>query len=184
MRRPGRSKAASRYARAIIDLLGSGGDVRKVATELKTFYGVMANHDELSKVLLTAIFSAERRRDVIKDLVSRMKLSDVTRKVLLVLSDAGRIAELDRIAERLRELILEASNIAPLHVESASTLAAEDKKKVEERFSKLFGKGVEASFEVNPELIGGLRVTAAGRTYDGSIATRLEMLREELVGGI
>ena len=66
---------------------------------------------------------------------------------------------------------------------SRDELGSAQQKKIEERFEKFFGKPVEADFEVNPSLYGGVRVTAEGTTYDGTLATRLARMKETLVGG-
>jgi F-type H+-transporting ATPase subunit delta len=43
-----------------------------------------------------------------------------------------------------------------------------------------YGQGLNVSFWVNPELIGGLRVKVGSDVYDGSVKARLEGLRESL----
>jgi F-type H+-transporting ATPase subunit delta len=43
-----------------------------------------------------------------------------------------------------------------------------------------YGQGLNVSFGVNPELIGGLRVKVGSDVYDGSVKARLDALRESL----
>ena len=43
-----------------------------------------------------------------------------------------------------------------------------------------YGQGLDVSFQVNPELIGGLRVKVGSDVYDGSAKARLNALRESL----
>jgi F0F1-type ATP synthase delta subunit len=43
--------------------------------------------------------------------------------------------------------------------------------------------GVETRETVDPSVLGGVRVTVAGRTYDGTVRQRLRALRETLVAG-
>jgi F-type H+-transporting ATPase subunit delta len=43
-----------------------------------------------------------------------------------------------------------------------------------------YGPGLNVSFSVNPELLGGLRVKVGSDVYDGSVKARLEALRESL----
>ena len=43
---------------------------------------------------------------------------------------------------------------------------------------KQYGAGLEISYEVNPALIGGLRIQVGSDLYDGSVKTRLEKLQQ------
>ncbi len=102
-------------------------------------------------------------------------------KVLCLLTEAGRIALLLQVAEHLRQLVLESQNIAPLRVESATQLSGDEKKKIEERFRAILGRGVSAFYQTDTALIGGIRATVDGVTYDGTLAAKLSVLREQLV---
>jgi F0F1-type ATP synthase delta subunit len=68
-------------------------------------------------------------------------------------------------------------------VASSHGLSADEKKSIETRFSKILGNPVEATYLVDPKLVGGVKVTAAGKTYDGTISGWLGQFEEILVGG-
>ena len=176
-------KVAASYAKAIFDFLGADGKVDKVAAELAEFGHLVAGHSELTYVLNTDVFSNVQRMHVISDLCTKVELSSETRRVLDVLSEKRRLNQTAHIAQKLKVLQLGAANVVPLNVESANHLDDGEKQKVEQRFAKILGKKVEASYRIEPSLMGGLRVTAAGRTYDGSLSGMLESFREKLVGG-
>ncbi len=63
-------------------------------------------------------------------------------------------------------------------VESAVPLPADLQADVAGRLQKIYGAGVEITFDRNPALIGGLRVKVGSDLYDGSIRTRLEGLEQ------
>jgi len=44
--------------------------------------------------------------------------------------------------------------------------------------TKRYGAGLNISFGVNPELIGGLRVKVGSDVFDGSVRSRLNALAE------
>ena len=46
------------------------------------------------------------------------------------------------------------------------------------------GTAVELRERVEPDLVGGLLVRSGGRTYDGSVRTRLAALRRRLSGPV
>ena len=173
-------KVAGSYAKGVFDFLGSPDKVGAVAQELTTIAEVIDSHDELGRVLSTSVFAASERAGVVEDLVKKLKLSDATRRIAMVLAEANRVGYLKPIVERLHRLVQEAAQVVPLEVTSAVALESAEKKKVEQKFKTLLGMSVEASYAVDPDLIGGLRVTAQGRTYDGSLLGQLRSMEEKL----
>jgi len=176
-------KVAIRYAKALFDSIGDRNKAMNIVKELETFANQVESHDELKFALSAPLFVASQRRELIEDLVSKMKLSDFARKVLLVFSAMKRLDYTAAIAEKLKLLLLEASGVALIKIETASSLSDSELKKLSTKFKDLLGKDVEASLEVNPALMGGLRVAAGGRIYDGTLSTELATLKEQLVGG-
>ena len=47
---------------------------------------------------------------------------------------------------------------------------------VADRLKRIYGAGLEISFDRNPALIGGLRVKVGSDLYDDSVQARLERL--------
>lgn len=176
-------KVASRYAQALLDAAKNEKDARELANELLAFSRMVGGHSELTIVLSSQLFSVSKRRAVLEDLVKSASLSNFALKALLVVNEQGRLSELAVIAEKLHTLILEKAGIVPLKVLSASEVAKEDRQHLETKFSKLLGKSVEASYEIQASLVAGVKVLAGGKTYDGSVAGWLQSFEEQLVGG-
>jgi F-type H+-transporting ATPase subunit delta len=63
-------------------------------------------------------------------------------------------------------------------VESAVALTPEQQSGVSANLERLYGKGLNLSFHVNPSLVGGLRVRVGSDVYDGSVSARLQELAE------
>jgi F-type H+-transporting ATPase subunit delta len=176
-------KIAGRYAKAIMDLPLKGGELEKIADELAGFASLVEGHEDLKAVFTSEAFSTEKRIAVLEGLTSKLGLSKYGARVLVYLCSVNRLRQLAPIAENLQLQILKSKDVVPLSVESREPLGKTDKDLVTNRFRKLFGKEVSATFAVDEDLIGGLRVTAEGRTYDGTLSTRLATMREQLVGG-
>ncbi len=176
-------KIAARYARAILDWVGKPEKAKTLAEELKSFGSLIAENPELKVVLTTRVFTEKDRRGVLEDLFAKTGLSEEAKRTVLVISELKRLRSLPAIANKLTELLLTAENIVPVTVVSSSALGADEKKQIEARFSKLLGNSVEAAYNVEPKLIGGVRVTAGGKTYDGTISGWLNRFEEILVGG-
>ncbi|MBM4315964.1 MAG: ATP synthase F1 subunit delta [Deltaproteobacteria bacterium] len=176
-------KVSQRYAKAIFDYLKDEAKARTLISELKEFAFILEGHKELTFVLTSHVYSEAERNLIVEDLVSRAKLSVEAKKVLLVLCVAKRLDHVASIAERLQLIVLESANVVSLNVETATNLEANEKKKIEEKFRTILGKKVEARYKVDPTLIGGIKATVGGRTYDGSLMGWLHSFEENLISG-
>jgi F-type H+-transporting ATPase subunit delta len=63
-------------------------------------------------------------------------------------------------------------------VESANSLDDSTKKSIEGLLSNRYGDSLMISFDVNPELIGGMRIQVGSDVFDGSIRSRLQKIGE------
>jgi len=174
-------KVASQYAKAFLDSVKDGEKARASVNELLAFAETMVSHPELKHVLTTDIFKDEQRRGVVEDVAKRLGLSAQTTKLLVVLSDGKRLRSTEAVAMKINALVLNSMSVVPLEVVSQDELSADHKKKVEAKFQALLGKKVEANYSINPGLMGGLKVTAGGRTFDGSLSGWLGHMEESLM---
>ncbi len=176
-------KIAIRYAKAVFDSIKGDSKIKTIISELKTFGQMLDSNSELQALANSQAFSESDRRGVVEDLAKKLGLSETTLRVLLVLSEMKRLSSVTEITERLNVLSLNASSVVPMRVESSNTLEEGDRGKIENKFSQILGKKVEATYHVDPGLLGGLKVTAGSRTFDGSLEGWLVELEERLIGG-
>ena len=64
-------------------------------------------------------------------------------------------------------------------IESASQLDAPTQQKVIADLKSKYGDQVEATFVINPELIGGMRIKIGSDVWDGSVKNRIARLEEK-----
>jgi F-type H+-transporting ATPase subunit delta len=63
-------------------------------------------------------------------------------------------------------------------VESAAPLPEDLQASIESDLARAYGPGLSASFEQNPELIGGMRIRVGSDVYDGSVRGALDALEK------
>jgi F-type H+-transporting ATPase subunit delta len=100
-------------------------------------------------------------------LVAQTVAASRRRGSLAILSDLHRLVRLDR--DRHRAVI-----------ESAAGLPDDLRARVEADIARIYGAGMETSFALNPDLIGGMRIRAGSDVYDASIRARLAALEARL----
>ena len=64
-------------------------------------------------------------------------------------------------------------------VSSAEPLAGEVAQRVEQRVKNTVGSEITVTYQVDPNLLGGIVVRAGDLVFDGSVANRLQQLRGE-----
>ena len=65
-------------------------------------------------------------------------------------------------------------------VESAVPLSGDVRDELLASLARIYGPALEASFEDNPALIGGMRIKVGSDVYDGSVRNRLAALEARL----
>jgi len=101
------------------------------------------------------------------------KVRAMVRKVVEV-KPRGYVA----ILEHFKRLVKLEQDRRAAQVESAVALTPEQQSGVAGNLEKIYGRGLNLSFGVNPALVGGLRVRVSSDVYDGSVAARLRSLAE------
>ena len=65
-------------------------------------------------------------------------------------------------------------------IESAMKLDPQTSQQVIDRLKRKYGNDLTADFEVDPALLGGLRVRVGSDVWDGTLRNRLERLQQQL----
>jgi F-type H+-transporting ATPase subunit delta len=100
--------------------------------------------------------------------------------LLKVMAEGGDIGLIDEVAGRLGQLGTGQAISRKAEVTSAAALSDEEKAQIRQRLVAEHGEGLTFTFDVNPALLGGLRVRVGDRLIDNSVASRLATLREAL----
>jgi len=66
------------------------------------------------------------------------------------------------------------------HIESALKLDPQTSQQIVDRLKRKYGNDLTADFDVDPALLGGLRVRVGSDVWDGTLRNRLERLQQQL----
>lgn len=100
--------------------------------------------------------------------------------LLRVVADNGRVAALPAIAAQFQALVNARSGVLDATILSAFPLDDAQLAEVVASLEKRFGRRLQAKVEIDPELIGGIRVAVGDEVLDTSVKARLEQMKAAL----
>lgn len=165
------------YAEALFKV-ASAGDLNQWAAQVDELAAVASDEQlrqfaENPKVADTQVF------DLITSVV-KVPLSEAAKNFLRTLIDNGRLAALPEIAAQFHVLKNARSGVSDAKVYSAFPVDNAQLAQLVSSLEKRFGRRLQATVEVDPELIGGVRVVVGDEVLDTSVRARLERMKVAL----
>lgn len=172
--------AARRYARALFDVALHQGQVEGVNAALASLATLLRGNKELMGVLQRPTVAAAKKKAILRSVLGEAE--GLAARFLEILVDQGRIVAAPDVALAFETLWNAHRNVSRAHIVSARELGETEVASLKAALEKLTGTGIEAQTRVDPDLVGGVVVSVAGLTYDGSVRAQLQALRIRLTG--
>jgi F-type H+-transporting ATPase subunit delta len=163
------------YAQAIYDLAleGWARELGEVQHALRSVPGLQTR--------VTEAATPVKERLGLLDSAVRGGLSEGMRRFLGTLLGAGQLDQIDEILVEFRRLMARGTQRRIARVTSAVPLTREEQESLKGKLASKFGADLEFQYEVDPALIGGIRLQVGGRVIDGSVAGKLAAMRDRLM---
>ncbi len=165
------------YAEAMVSIIAAEGNINEVQDELFRFSRALESHDELRQTLSDPHIPAERRQQIVQDLLEG-KASDTTVGIVSMVVATGRVKELPAIVDRLLELTATRTNKAIAEVRSAVELDETQRARLADALKAKLGHEVDVVVIVDPTVLGGIVTQVGDTVIDGSVRHRLAQLKE------
>ncbi|GAB3871307.1 F0F1 ATP synthase subunit delta [Dactylosporangium cerinum] len=157
---------------ALLSGADRGGDLADVEDELFRFGQVASGDPRLAAALADSSVPVETRRQLIDDLLTgKAKPATVRLAHLAVAGFGGRGFESSLI--RLVELAAKQRDHSVAYVTTAVVLSDAEEQRLAARLAELYGREVSLKIDVDPRIIGGMRVKVGSDLYDGTVSRRL-----------
>ncbi|HTV44414.1 MAG TPA: F0F1 ATP synthase subunit delta [Stellaceae bacterium] len=178
----GVSALAERYAAALFDIADERRALDTVAADLRQLRAMLAESQDLTRLIRSPIVSREQQAQAIAALASAAGLSPLVRDFLAVVAQNRRLfavpamigAYLAELASRRGEITAAVTTAQPLNETQTEALA--------EQLRHTVGRRVFIEAEVDPRLIGGMIVKVGSRMVDGSVESKLRRLQLAMKG--
>lgn len=157
------------------------GSLDDVEDELFRFARTTASSTDLRSALTSRTAAPAAKSALVQQLL-RGRARPVTERLVtrLVIQPRGR--SLEAGLEALSKLAAERRNRSVAVVTSAVPLSDEQKRRLGASLAKLYGRQVHLNLDVDPEILGGIRVQVGDEVINGSVADRLERAQRRMAG--
>jgi F-type H+-transporting ATPase subunit delta len=167
------------YAQALLDAAHEQDSLPVVRDEFAQFAAALRESDELAALLRNPQVDSRAKGDVLDAVLAGA--DEAFRNFVHLLVDKNRIGQVLEIYDEWERLLAAEERILEVELTTAVELSDKEAAEIVAQIEAAAGRKVEASRNVDPDLIGGLILQAGSRRVDASVRGRLNDLREELL---
>lgn len=171
------TRAAIRYAQAILDLANSKGVAEAVSNDMKSIASTIGSNIELSTFIQSPT-KVEVKESALLEVFANV--NGVTKGLFHLLFENKRFEILEAIALEYNKLFDESNGVEVAKVTTAIPMDAALEAKVLAKIATLSDKKITIENIVDPSIIGGFILRIGDQQYNASVANRLQVLKREL----
>ena len=172
-----------RYARSLFNVAAKRQIVDAVAADLKEIAALLKAEPRFRSFMLAPDVVEDKRSAVLGRVLekARPEATPVTRNFMDLLLKKARFDHFEEIAESFSVLMEEHRGILRAVVTTATEIDPEMQARLRSRLERMTGKTIQLTHRLDPEILGGVVVTLAGRMIDGCVRSEIDRLRDELM---
>jgi F-type H+-transporting ATPase subunit delta len=172
-------RVAKRYALALFETARKYDIVSAVEADLGAFTGLIEKDPEF-RFFFVAPYTSRQEKVAIVEKIFSDRITALTMQLIRVMLEKGREREIQGVSLEFANLRRAHDGIVHATVTSATELTAKQKSSLIARLEATQGKKFEADFEIDPRLMGGVKVAFGSYVLDGSVRGNLGKLRDQL----
>ena len=173
------STIARPYADALFDAARASGEGLERWLAVVEELAALMSHPQVAQVVADPKLGDAQVVDLLASLVKQPLPANGTNFLKLLVANQ-RLAVLPEVAVQFRQLKNEAEGVADCLIESAFPLSDGQVSDLLAALSKRFGTRLRPSVQVNPALIGGVRIAVGDQVLDSSVRARLNQMQTAL----
>jgi F-type H+-transporting ATPase subunit delta len=171
------SQLAKRYAKA---LFGSVSNQEHALAELRTVVEIVSQDADILAFFHSHLQVDQVKKEIVNTAFQGRGLSAETMQFLLLLAEKGRFGQIVEIATAFEAMVDEHNGIIRGTVQSAITLNDSSRARLEGAITHFLNKKVILTYSEDPSLVGGVLAQVAGWTFEDTLDSHLNRLKEDL----
>lgn len=162
------------YAEAVYKLAVAKKSLAEWSKMLQAAANI-AQDQQIKTLVGNPAVTAKQLGDLLLEIGER-DFSQECRNFLIMLAENHRITILPQISQLFEELKARHDGVLEANIISAFEMSDPQQKKLISDLEKKFNHKIEAKVQVDPELIGGVKVEIGDEIFDASIRGKLEAM--------
>ncbi|TFH48873.1 MAG: ATP synthase F1 subunit delta [Methanothrix sp.] len=175
---------AKRYAKALYELGQEEGLEQKFLEDLQNMALIVDQSSEFRSMMESPLYDIILKKRILKDVVSKIGVSEYTTNFLSILLDTDRFVFLADIKDTYKQILDATSVRVRAIITSAAELDEAQLERIAKTLSEVVKKEVDVAVTIEPSLIGGVIAEVEGMVYDGSVRKQISRLKQSLKGEI
>lgn len=171
---------ATVYAQALLELAAQTNQLETVGQEVRDLAKLLEFPEPLRLLLGGRRLTVDKRRQIVEQ-IFRGRVSDLLYRFLQVLAAKNRLDQLPGILRLLPQLIQQRQGVQQVDLVTATPLGDQDAAALADAIGRILGQKVLARRQVDPALVGGLKIRIGDRLLDGSVAAQLRAMRRKII---
>lgn len=176
------SRAAIRYAKAILDLAVDNKATDAVEKDMRAVVATVSESKELRDMLASPVISSTSKKEALHKIFKGSNA--VSEGLITMLVDNKRVAMLNEVALKYIILNEQLKGKDVAFVTTAVPMNATLEKKILKQVTSITGKEVTIENKVDESIIGGFVLRVGDLQYDASIANKLNNIKREFTNSL
>lgn len=170
---------SSRYGLALYSLALEEKKVEALQKEVKEISSIFEKNTDFIMILGSSFLSLKERQEILEKTL--VNVDERIISLIEVVMENNRTSVLMDIFDSFNSYCNEYLGVSEGKIISAFKLEQTVIKQIEEKISKIEKQKVELKNEIDPSLIGGVKVVIHDHIYDGSIKHQIETMKIDLL---
>ncbi len=172
------TRAAIRYAKAILDISDSIGVTKEVSNDMTLIASTINGNLELNTFIENPTIGVDVKESALLEVFA--DVNGVTKGLFHLLFENKRFEILEAVALEYNKLFDESNGIEVAKVTTAFPMDIDLEAKVLAKIATFSDKKISIENTIDPSIIGGFIIRIGDMQYNASIANRLQVLKREL----
>jgi F-type H+-transporting ATPase subunit delta len=169
--------STKRYAQAVFEIALESNKLKEWQSNMAKIAKVVQD-DEFVSLAENPKVPFDMKTKLVQEKLG--KTESMALNLVYLLISKGKIKIANQISEEYERLLNEHYGIKRAEVTTAIPLDSGEKEKLGQNLETLVGKKISMNVQVDPDILGGFIARIDDSLIDGSIRTRLEMLKRKL----
>ena len=167
-----------RYAEAFVEYNSKAGGIDGTVREFKNLRKVIRDNPRFLRFLDNPGITEQEKFDFL-DVTLKNSFSEEMRNFLKILVEKKRMGALVEITDYIR-VKYSHGDVMDALIKTSYPMDTDLLKKLKEKLEAKFNKKLNVYLELDPTLLGGVKVTVKNTVLDGSLRHYLEAMRDRL----